>query len=131
MGLEKKDLVKGAESIYQEFLSAGSFRIQRCDACAKYIFYPRVLCPSCGSPQLSWTDSSGLGTVYSTTVGRQRPEAGGDYNICLVDLDEGPRLMSRVEGVAPEAVRIGMRVKARISGTPEAGFLIVFDPVEG
>ena len=73
---------------------------------------------------------TGLGTVYSTTVSRQRREAGGDFNVCLVDLDEGPRLMSRVESVAPEAVRIGMRAKARISGTREAGYLIVFDPLE-
>ncbi len=123
-------MIKGAESIYQEFLAAGTFRIQRCDRCAGYIFYPRDLCPSCGSPKLSWTMPTGLGTVYSTTVSRQRREAGGDFNVCLVDLDEGPRLMSRVESVAPEAVRIGMRVKARISGTREAGYLIVFDPLE-
>jgi uncharacterized OB-fold protein len=120
----------GAEKSYQEFLSAGSFRIQQCEQCKGYIFYPRVLCPDCGSSRLSWQISSGLGTVYSTTVTRRRKEAGGDFNVCLVDLDEGPRLMSRVEGVLPENVCIGMRVKARISVTQDAGFVIVFDPAE-
>ncbi|MEL6482614.1 MAG: OB-fold domain-containing protein, partial [Pseudomonadota bacterium] len=67
--------------------------------------------------------------VYATTCTRQRPEKGGDYNIALVDLDEGPRLMTRVEGVAADAVAIGMRVKARIAevgGAPN----VVFDVVE-
>jgi hypothetical protein len=46
---------------------------------------------------------------------RRKPADGGDYNVCLVDLAEGPRMLSRVAGVAPEEVRIGMAVKARIA----------------
>jgi len=54
------------------------------------------------------------------------------YNIALIDVDEGFRLMSRVEGVMPEAVRIGMRVKFRIhkpDGDDSA--YPVFEPVGG
>ena len=65
--------------------------------------------------------------VYSTTVVRRKPEAGGDYNVALVDLKEGVRLMSRVEGVPPEAVRIGMSVRARIASENGQG-LLVFAP---
>ena len=51
---------------------------------------------------------------FSTSVVRRKPEAGGDYNVALVDLEEGVRLMSRVDGLAPGAVRIGMAVQARV-----------------
>jgi hypothetical protein len=56
--------------------------------------------------------SAGLGTVYATTV--THPREGAPYNVALIDCDEGFRLMSRVDGVAPEAVRIGMRVRFRV-----------------
>ena len=78
------------------------------------IFYPRELCPHCGSDQLAWEQPSGQGTVYSTTVIRRKAEAGGDYNVALVDLAEGPRMMSRVEGMAPADVAIGMAVQAEV-----------------
>lgn len=113
----------GPEKRYLDALAQGRFEIQRCDACAKHVFYPRVLCPHCGSTRLDWVAPSGRGTVYSTTVVRRRPADGGDYNVCLVDLDEGVRMMSRVVSVAPQDVRIGMAVKARI-----AGGLVEFTP---
>ena len=58
---------------------------------------------------------SGGGTVYSTTVVRRKSADGGDYNVCLVDLAEGPRMMSRVVNVPPAEVKIGMAVRARIT----------------
>ena len=119
----------GAENSYQEYLAKGEFRIQRCNACERHVFYPRALCPHCGSSNLDWISASGSGTVYSTTVMRRKPEAGGDYNVCLVQLSEGPRLMSRVEGLPPAEVRIGMPVKARVAGGGEEGPFVVFEPV--
>lgn len=127
---EKTTAVPGPEDVYQQYLVKGEFRIQRCDNCTTHVFYPRLLCPHCGSSRLSWTTPSGAGTVYSTTVMRRRPESGGDYNVSLVELNEGPRLMSRVEGVAPEDVKIGMAVRARIAAEGEEGFIVVFDPAE-
>ena len=104
----------GPEKTYQDKLAQGIFEIQRCASCRKHVFYPRVLCPHCGAGQLDWTAPSGRGTVYSTTVVRRKEADGGDYNVALIDLDEGPRLMSRVVTVAPSAVRIGMAVKAHV-----------------
>ena len=69
--------------------------------------------------------ASGRGTVYAITVNRTRE---GAYNIALIDLDEGPRMMSRIERV--ETLPIGARVRARIieeDGSP----LVVFDPEPG
>jgi len=86
-----------------------------------------MICPHCGADRLAWTAPDGRGEVYSTTVVRRKPEAGGDYNVALIDLREGVRLMSRVEGVAPGAVHIGMAVRAQV--TQQAGHgLVVFVP---
>jgi uncharacterized protein len=93
------------------------------------VFYPRVLCPFSGSDQLEWRVSKGLGTVYSTTV--VHPQDGAPYNVALIDCDEGFRLMSRVEGVAPDAVRIGMRVRFRAHRPGgEAAPIPIFFPLE-
>ncbi len=117
----------GPEKIYRDKLAAGRFEIQRCAACAKHVFYPRVLCPHCGADRLEWMRPSGRGTVYSSTVVRRRPADGGDYNVVLIDLEEGVRMMSRVAGIAPQAVAIGLRVQARIAGEGDAA-LVEFVP---
>jgi uncharacterized OB-fold protein len=72
-----------------------------------------------------WRASSGVGTVYATTVAH--PRGGEPYNVALVELDEGFRIMSRVEGVAPDEVRVGMRVSVRFDGSQDPP-LPVFDP---
>lgn len=115
----------GADLHYQQALAQGQFLIQRCGACSHAVFYPRMICPHCGSDKLAWEAPSGRGTVYSTTVVRRKPEAGGDYNVALIDLEEGVRLMSRVDDVAPDAVRIGMAVQAKVLAR-EGGSLLVF-----
>jgi len=118
----------GPDAVYRANLAAGKLALQICAACGdKAVFPPRAVCPHCGSTDLRWQAASGGGTVYSTTIVRDRPENGGDRNIALIDLAEGARLMSRVEGLPPDQVRIGMKVKARIAKT-DAGPLLVFDP---
>jgi hypothetical protein len=82
--------------------------------------------PLTGSTNLEWVEASGRGTVYSTTVVRQKPPTPS-YNVALIDLAEGPRMMSRVEGIAPEDVRIGMPVKARIVREGEQP-VVIFEP---
>ena len=116
----------GAEAAFQAALDQGRFLIQRCQDCGEHVFYPREVCVHCGSIALEWVEPTGLGTVYSTTTVRRKPDAGGDIDVSLVDLDEGVRLMSRVEGIAPDAVRIGQRVRARVAVTNGRG-LVVFD----
>ena len=116
------------EQDYLRFLSEGRFMIQRSRSSGRYVFYPRVAEPRTGATDLEWVEASGLGTVYATSVMRQRPPAAS-YNVALIDLAEGPRMMSRVEGIAPEAVRIGMRVKARVTRDGDVP-IVVFDPAE-
>ena len=116
------------EKEYLAFLSEGRFMIQRCRTSGRHVFYPRIAEPLTGSTDLEWVEASGQGVVYSTSVVRQRPPAG-DYNVALIDLEEGPRMMSRVEGLPPQEVRIGMKVRARIVRENDAP-LVVFEPAQ-
>jgi uncharacterized OB-fold protein len=111
----------------QKYLQAGEIRLQQCDACHRQIFFPRTLCPHCGHGGLTWAPVSGRAVVYSTTVVRQRPDKGGDYNVAIIEFAEGARMMSRVQGIAPTEVTIGMDVEALI-GAGESGPLILFKP---
>lgn len=115
------------ESEYQRFLAEGRFMLQRSRQTGAYIFYPRVAQPGTGDTDLEWVEASGRGVVYSTTVVRQRPPTP-NYNVALIDLAEGVRMMSRVEGIAPEEVRIGMAVQAKIAGGDPDAAVLVFEP---
>ena len=96
---------------YQDHLARGELAYQFSREAGRAVIYPRVLCPFTGSDQLEWRVSKGLGTVYATTV--VYPAEGKPFNVALVDCDEGFRLMSRVEDIAPDQVRIGQRVRFR------------------
>ena len=115
---------------YLDHLARGELAYQFSRDAGRAVFYPRVLCPFTGSDQLEWRISKGLGTVYATTV--VHPPDGKPFNVALVECDEGFRLMSRVEGVAPEEVRIGQRVRFRVHRPDgDEALYPVFAPVEG
>lgn len=116
----------GPQKFYFDNLGRGRFLIQRCNPCSLAVFYPRNVCPHCGGDSLTWLEPSGHGTVYATTLVHPAKDAGQPYNVCLVDLDEGVRLMSRVVNVPADSVRIGMRVTARVEGAGD-GAKVVFD----
>jgi len=101
----------GTEGIFLERLASGRFVLPHCTDCSRSHFPPRIVCPYCASTRIVLTDASGAGVVYSTTTVRHKPEQGGDHNVCLVDLAEGPRLMSSVIDCPLEKVRIGMKLR--------------------
>ncbi|MGB3811375.1 MAG: OB-fold domain-containing protein [Parvibaculum sp.] len=117
----------GHEFQYRERLAGGSFDIQKCGGCTAHVFYPRVICPYCGADALAWVKASGKATVYSTSVVRRKDSEGGPYNVAIVALAEGPRMMTRVEDIAPDAVKIGMAVTAKIVRQDEVP-VVVFTP---
>lgn len=90
---------------------------QTCDDCGAVIFYPRRHCTKCLGNSLSLKDASGRGTVYSFSVIRQsyHPFFRNivPYAVAWIDLDEGPRLLSNVVGVADPLtdISIGMVVE--------------------
>lgn len=83
-------------------------RFQECRACRHRQHYVRSVCSRCGSDELDLLLSAGLGSVYATTAVASRQ---GPRNVALVDLDEGPRVMTNVVGPDPDDVVIGMRVQ--------------------
>lgn len=91
----------------------GELRLQRCRACSKVIFYPRSVCPACMSDDLEWFAASGNGTVHSFVVVHRAPPGFADdtpYVVALIDLAEGPRMMSRITGSEPASVEVGQAV---------------------
>ena len=100
------------------------------DEDGKALFYPRLSAPAGYRGELRWAVSAGLGTVYAVTAIAPKGEAA--YSVVLVDMDEGFRLMSRVESIPADQVRIGQRVRLRVQ--PAAGDddpYPVFDPLDG
>ena len=97
---------------YLDHLERGELAYQFSPTANRAVFYPRVLCPFTGSDHLEWRVSAGKGTVHATTV--VHPQEGAPFNVALIDCDEGFRLMSRVEDIPPNDVKIGMRVRFRV-----------------
>ena len=113
-------------STFVAHMERGELAYQYDNVRGRAIFFPRVI-PEKGS--IEWRVSQGRGTVHSSTV--VFPRGGTPYNVALVDLDEGFRMMSRVEGPDPMQVAIGQRVQARI--LPAEGEdlpLVVFDRMD-
>jgi uncharacterized protein len=98
--------------VYRRYLESGVLAFQRCAGCGAAVFYPRVLCPQCGDNDLTWETSSGRGVVYATTAVYRRD--ADPYNVVLVDLEEGFRMMSRVDGVPAERVEVGTKVRLKV-----------------
>ena len=107
-------------------LAEGRLMIQRSRSTGGHVFFPRVAEPGTGAEDLEWVEASGRGTVHAVTVVRKR-DPSEDYNVALVDLAEGPRMMSRIDGTEPGDVAIGMPVQVRIV-SDAVGPLVVFVP---
>ena len=125
------DLMKQSPyGVFLEHCKKGELAYQVNKDDGKAFFYPRAVAPVTGSANLEWRVSKGLGTVYATTVVYTKDQP--PHNVALVDVDEGFRMMSRVEDIAPLEVCIGMRVKFRAH--PAEGDeppYPVFTPAEG
>ena len=119
----------GPDQIFQRALAEQEILLPKCDDCGAFHFFPRVLCPHCHGTAISWQRASGKGRVHTTTVVRRKLERGGDYNVCMVELEEGVRMMSRVEGIAPGDVVIDMAVTAFV-GEAEDAPIVLFRPAK-
>lgn len=100
---------------FWEAAKAHRLVIQRCGDCGAYIFYPRATCTTCGSDRLEWTEASGEGSVYSYTIS-YRPAGAGfkddvPYVVAVIELKEGPRLLSNIVTEDVESVTIGQAVR--------------------
>jgi len=89
--------------------------VQRCRGCGTYRFPAREICSNCLGREAEWVEVSGYGEVFSFNVMHQvyHPAFADEvpYAVVLVKLDEGPKMVSNLVGVAPRDIRIGMRVR--------------------
>ena len=100
-------------------------QIQACRACGTYLFFPRALCPRCFAADLEWRRVSGRGTLHTFTIverGQRGFPLATPYVLAVVELAEGPRMMTNLVGIEPDPakVRIGMPVEVVFDDvTPE------------
>jgi len=83
--------------------------IQRCTDCGEAYFYPRNVCPGCLSDDVEWFRASGRGRLHTFTIlphGGPRPPLPPPYVVAVVELEEGPRMMSNLVGVEPDPDQI-------------------------
>jgi uncharacterized OB-fold protein len=98
---------------YWEGTASGELRLQRCSACGAAYFYPRSSCPTCGSTEVTWFTSSGRARLYTYVISHRAAPGFEDqvpYAIAVVELDEGPRMLSNIVGVdnTPESLVLDM-----------------------
>ncbi|MBM3131561.1 MAG: Zn-ribbon domain-containing OB-fold protein [Chloroflexi bacterium] len=88
-------------------------KLQRCKGCGTFLNPPRPMCPKCHSMELEWVPSKGKGKVYSWVTYHESPHPAfkAPYAVVLVELEEGPRLVSNMTEVRPEEIYIGMPVQ--------------------
>jgi uncharacterized OB-fold protein len=114
----------------------GELRIQRCRACNRAYFYPRPFCPHCSSRDVEWFTASGRGRLHTYVIAHRGPPGFRDatpYVIAVVELDEGPRMMSNVIGVepTPEALPVDLRLEATFERQSDEITLPLFRPAGG
>jgi len=101
---------------FWEAAADGRLLIGKCTSCGKPHYYPRAICPLCGSDTTELVQASGRGAVYSYSVMRRVPVP---YALAYVTLDEGVTMMTNIVDCDLDAIRIGQRVR------------LVFKPSEG
>jgi uncharacterized OB-fold protein len=100
---------------YWDGLRNRKLLMPRCDACGKYWFPPSLLCPHCNATNWTWTSTSGRGRIFSYVVYHRVYHPGFadevPYAVAVIELDEGPRMVSNVIGIAPDKLACDLRVE--------------------
>ncbi len=107
--------LEGPSAPFWAGVAEGRLLLQRCSACSELRYPVNAICPHCLDSEHEWDELSGHGEVFSTIVFHQvyneafRGEV--PYNVSVIQLDEGPRLVSNVVDIEPDRVAVGDRVK--------------------
>jgi len=113
-------------------LKEGKFLIRHCNACGRDHYYPRPFCPTCWSDDVSWKEVSGRGKVYTYSVVHVNDlppfNERVPYVAAIVELDEGPRLMTNIEGVPFDELRADMAVVVEYKPISDDVTIPVFRP---
>ncbi len=100
---------------YWDAAGRGVLVVQKCRACGVFQFYPRPFCIKCLSEEIDWVETGGAGTLYTYTINHKAADPSfadrTPYAVAIVELDEGPRLLTNIVDSPLESVRIGARVR--------------------
>lgn len=116
---------------YWDGAAEGILFLPKCEDCGHIVWYPRSICPKCGSRHLAWIEGCGRGTIYSYTVihrGEGAYKNATPYVVAYVELEEGPRVYTNIVDCDPESVAIGQAVEIVFANADEGGALPRFRP---
>jgi uncharacterized OB-fold protein len=117
---------------YWDATLEGKLMLKQCTACGTVNWYPRTLCPSCGSFDTEWIQATGRGTIYTFSITRRGAGAyasAAPYVLAYVELDEGPRMMTNIVDCDVDAISIGDPVEVVFHDTGQGAALPRFRPV--
>ena len=118
---------------FWEGACSGELRLQKCTACAHVYFPPRPFCPKCASRDVSVVRASGRASLYSYVIHhRAVPGFTPPYSIAVVQLEEGPRMMTNIVEVAqtPEALQLDMPLQVSFAKQTDDITLPLFAPAK-
>ncbi|MFN5880682.1 MAG: Zn-ribbon domain-containing OB-fold protein [Burkholderiales bacterium] len=114
----------------REFWAAaeeGRLMLNTCEDCKRPHWYPRAVCPLCGSTRLRWVQASGQGSVYAFSTARR---ATPPYTLAYVQLAEGPTLLTNIVQADPDTLKIGMPVSVQFQRAEEGRMMPFFRPAD-
>ncbi|MDA0790711.1 MAG: OB-fold domain-containing protein [Proteobacteria bacterium] len=112
----------------------GELRLQRCDECSEVYFPPRPFCPACACRSVTVFAATGKATLLSYVINhRPHPAFDGPYSIAVVELEEGPRMMTNIINVeqVPEALPLDMALEVVFEPLSDKISIPYFQPVGG
>ena len=111
----------------------GELLLQQCNFCEHTYFPPRPFCPSCGTGEVRIVKASGKGRIHTLIISNFRsPGFTPPYSIAVVQLDEGPRMLTNIVGCPQDSASIQMEmpVEAVFEPVSDEINLVMFKPVE-
>jgi uncharacterized OB-fold protein len=103
--------------------------LMRCKSCRAWRLPSRPRCPDCWSTETEWAQASGRGTLYSFGIMHQKFPGFADegpYNYAVVELEEGPRIVSNIVGVPDDELRVDMPLVAYFDDVADDTTLVRF-----
>ena len=103
---------------YWDGLKQGKLMVPRCNACGRPFLYPRVACPHCHARDIGWIEASGRGRLHSFAIAHQSinraMKVPPPYVLAMVELEEGPRMLTNLVNVAPDPAQLRCDMPVRV-----------------
>jgi uncharacterized OB-fold protein len=113
-------------------MAEGKVLVQHCEDCHTWLAPGAFVCDHCGSSRVEWRQASGRGEIYSYVIIHRTFDPAFEsmvpYNVCLIELEEGPRLLANVTGISNQELKIGRAVTASFEPAGKELKILRFKP---